>query len=132
MVSGQVNDVTSLFTSGGARTEGTTNLINGSTLPSDQSHVVLALRVFAWFRNPFRRVLGNGGTNEVAVNGDYLRLTPWLQGGSCEGDAPGSVQDYYRLIHQTEEQLHWNFGTGLKNSIFNMPTWYFNLGALAA
>lgn len=128
MVPGAINDVTSLFTSGGARTEATTNLINGSTLPSDQSHVVLALRVFAWYRNPHRRVLGNAGTNEVAVNGDYLRLAPWLNGGAAEGDAPGSVQDYYRLIHQTEEQLHWNFGTGLKNSIFNMPTWYFPAG----
>jgi hypothetical protein len=128
MVAGGVNDVTSLFTSGGQRTEATTNLINGSTLPSDQSHVVLALRVFAWFRNPHRRVLGNSGTREVAFNGDYLNLTPWLSGGTAEGDAPGSVQDYYRLIHQTEEQLHWNFGTGLKNSIFNMPTWYFPAG----
>jgi len=38
------------------------------------------------------------------------------------------VQDYYRLIWQTEEQLHWSFGTGLKNSIDNMPTWYFPAG----
>ena len=128
MVAGGLNDVTALFVSGGVRSEATTNLINGSTLPSDQSHVVLALRCFAWFRNPHRRILGNAQTNEVAFNGDYLNLAPWLSGGACEGNAPGSVEDYYRLIHQTEEQLHWNFGTGMKNSIINMPTWYFPAG----
>ena len=34
----------------------------------------------------------------------------------------------YRLHWQTEEQLHWDFGTGLKDSIFNMPTWYYPTG----
>jgi hypothetical protein len=38
------------------------------------------------------------------------------------------VQDVYRLHFQAEEQLHWSFGTGLKNSIDNMPTWYFPAG----
>jgi hypothetical protein len=33
---------------------------------------------------------------------------------------------------QTEEQLHWSFGTGLKNSIDNLPTFYFRQRALAA
>jgi hypothetical protein len=127
MAAGALTDTTSLFVSGGVRTNATTNLINGSTLPSDQSHVVLALRCFAWYRNPIRRVPG-GGANEVAFNGDYNLLAPWLVGGIGLGNAPGTVQDYYRLIWQTEEQLHWNFGTGLKNSIDNMPTWYFPAG----
>jgi hypothetical protein len=127
MTPGTVTDTTSLFTSNGARTEATTNLINGSTLPSDQSHVVLALRVFAWYRNPILRIAG-GAAGEVSQNGDYNLLAPFLVGGAALGNAPGTVQDYYRLIHQTEEQLHWSFGTGLKNSIDNMPTWYFPAG----
>lgn len=124
---GALTDTTSLFTSNGARTEATTNLINGSTLPSDQSHVVLALRVFAWFRNPILRQAG-GAPGEVSLNGDYGTVAPWLAGGPAAGQAPGQIQDYYRLIWQTEEQLHWSFGTGLKNSIDNMPTWYFPAG----
>jgi len=124
---GSLTDTTSLFTSNGQRNESTTNLINGSTLPSDQSHVVLALRVFAWYRNPILRIDG-GADGEVAQNGDYGSLEAWLTGGIAEGQAPGTVQDYYRLIWQTAEQLHWSFGTGLKNSIDNMPTWYFPAG----
>lgn len=125
---GALTDTTSLFTSNGARTEATTNLINGSTLPSDQSHVVLALRVFAWFRNPILRVDG-GVAGSVALNGDYGSLAPWaVAAGAGFGQAPAQIQDYYRLIWQTEEQLHWSFGTGLKNSIDNMPTWYFPAG----
>lgn len=124
---GSLTDTTALFTSNGARSEATTNLINGSTLPSDQSHVVLALRVSAWYRNPILRVDG-AVDGEVALNGDYGSLAPWLVGGSGAGQAPGQIQDVYRLFWQTEEQLHWSFGTGLKNSIDNVPTWYFPAG----
>jgi hypothetical protein len=128
MSAGVVQDNTSLFTPGnGLRNESTTNLVNGATLPSDQSHVTLALRCFAWFRNPILRVAG-GAAGEVSENGDYDSLTPFLAGGIAAGNAPGSIQDYYRLIWQTEEQLHWTFGTGMKNSIENMPTWYFPAG----
>lgn len=127
LTAGAINDSTSLFTSNGARTKATTNLINGSTLPSDQSHVVLALRVFTWYRNPILRVAG-GASGEVAQNGDYNLLAPWLVGGAAVGQAPGDIHDVYRLHFQTEEQLHWSFGTGLKNSIDNMPTWYFPAG----
>lgn len=125
---GTVQDNTNLFTPGnGTRSEATTNLQNGSTLPSDQSHVTLALRVFAWYRNPILRVPG-GGTGEVAMNGDYSNVNLWLAGAAGVGNAPATIQDYYRLISQTEEQLHWSFGTGQKNSIDNMPTWYFPAG----
>jgi hypothetical protein len=127
LVTGQVGDTNNLFTANGVRSDATTNLVNGSTLPSDQSHVTLALRCFVWYRNPILRVSG-AGAGEVALNGDYGSLTPFLAGGSSVGNAPASVQDYYRLIWQTEEQLHWSFGTGLKNSIINMPTWYFPAG----
>lgn len=101
--------------------------INGSTLPSDQSHVVLALRVFTWFRNPILRVAG-GAAGEVATSGDIGSLAPFLAGGAAAGQAMGQVQDVYRLHWQAEEQLHWSFGTGLKNSLDNMPTWYFPAG----
>jgi len=124
---GQLNDNVDLFTNNGNRGEATTNLLNGSTLPSDQSHVTLALRVFTWFRNPILRQDG-GVEGEVALNGDYGSLAPFLVGGAGAGNAPGSIQDVYRLHWQTEEQLHWSFGTGLKNSIDNMPTWYFPTG----
>lgn len=127
MVSGNVLDTNQLFTNNGNRNEAVTNLVNGATLPSDQSHVTLALRVFVWFRNPYLRIPG-AGTGEVSFNGDYGSLVPFLAGGAAVGNAPATVQDYYRLIWQTEEQLHWSFGTGLKNSIDNMPTWYFPAG----
>lgn len=127
LTSGALNDTTSLFTSNGSRSEATTNLINGSTLPSDQSHVVLALRVFSWYRNPILRVAG-GVAGELAENGDYGTLSPWLIGGPGVGQAPANIEDIYRLHWQTEEQLHWSFGTGLKNSIDNVPTWYFPAG----
>jgi len=126
-VPGTLTDTTSLFTSNGARTEATTNLINGSTLPSDQSHVVLALRVFTWFRNPILRRPGAVAT-QVDENGDYGTLTPFLVGGPAVGNAPANIEDIYRLHWQAEEQVHWSFGTGLKNSIDNMPTWYFPAG----
>lgn len=127
LTQGALNDNVDLFTNNGNRGEATTNLLNGSTLPSDQSHVTLALRVFTWYRNPILRVPG-GGTGELAANGDYGSLEPWLVGGDGIGQAPGNVEDVYRLHWQTEEQLHWTFGTGMKPSIVNMPTWYFPAG----
>jgi len=128
LTAGTLGDTTTLFSPNGARSEATTNLQNGSTLPSDQSHVVLALRVFVWFRNPILRVDGGVAGTEVALNGDYGSLDPWLAGGTAVGQAPGQIQDVYRLHWQAEEQLHWDFGTGLKDSIFNMPTWYYPAG----
>lgn len=124
---GLLSDNIDLFTNGGNRSEANTNLVNGSTLPSDQSHVTLALRVFVWYRNPILRQAG-GAPGEVSLNGDYGTLTPWLTGGPGVGNAPGTIKDVYRLFWQTEEQLHLSFGTGLKNSIDNMPVWYFPAG----
>lgn len=126
---GNLGDNIPLFTPNGNRNDSTTNLVNGATLPSDQSFVVLALRVFSWFRNSQLRVDGAADTDELAQNGDYGNLTPWLTGGQAVGtSAPGQIQDVYRLHYQTEEQLHWTFGTGEKPSISNMPTWYFPAG----
>ena len=97
--------------------------INGATLPSDQSHVVLALRVFTWFRNSIHRV-SMTPSPEVVTNGDFESYGPWADAdGECVGNAQGDVQDVYRLNWQVEEQLHWSFGTGLRSN---------DLGALAA
>jgi hypothetical protein len=123
---GTVGDTNTLFI-GGNRSPSNTNLPNGSTLPADQSFVALALRVFVWIRNPILRVAG-AGVGEVAQNGDYGTLTPFLAGGNAVGNAPASIQDYYRLIWQIEEGIHWTFGTGLKPSIENVPTWYLPAG----
>lgn len=124
---GQVQDVNDLFIGNGLRGPQVTNLQNGSTLPSDQSHVVLALRVFSWYRNSILRVDG-GADGELALNGDYGNLDLWTGSGAGVGQAPGQTQDVFRLHWQTEEQLHWSFGTGEKLSITNMPTWYFPAG----
>jgi hypothetical protein len=130
-----IQDTTSLFTQAG-KTTGETNLKNGSTLPSDQSMVVLALRVFAWFRNPIQRgptVVVAGGTNYPQRNGDFDfagAASTWsaAQSNVVNGNAPGSIQDVWRLYWQTEEQLFWTFGTGEKPSLSLMPTAYFPYG----
>ncbi len=134
----QVNQRTSLFTNAARQDDinALTNLQNGSTLPSDQSHVTLALRVFVWFRNPQIRATGfaNGA---IKNNGDFSQSGAaafFSQGGVDPNGAtagpgafnyPGSTEDVYRLYWQAEEQLHWSYGTGDKFSITNMPTKYF-------
>lgn len=104
-----------------------TNLDNGSTLPSDQSHVTLALRVFIWFRNPMVRGVANAqgvllNNGDLSVEGTTAFFGT---GGPGFGNAPGNVEDVYRLHYQAMEQLHWSFGTGDKFSITNMATKYF-------
>jgi len=104
-----------------------TNLKNGSTLPSDQSHVVLALRVFTWFRAPTVRdetLVGgvlpdNGDFSETGVTNFFGAAGPGA------GNAVGDYHDVYRLHYQALEQLHWTFGTGEKPSLTNMATKYF-------
>jgi hypothetical protein len=133
-----VNQQQSLFTNAARQDDinALTNLQNGSTLPSDQSHVTLALRVFTWFRNPQIRATGfaSGSTKQ---NGDFSQAGAaafFSQGGADPNGAtagpgafnyPGSIEDVYRLYWQAEEQLHWSYGTGEKFSITNMPTKYF-------
>lgn len=105
-----------------------TNLDNGSTLPSDQSHVTLALRCFTWYRNPQVRSAASGGDVTENRNGDFSQAGAanfFAAGGPGAGNSIGSIQDVYRLHWQSLEQLHWSFGTGEKFSITNMPTKYF-------
>jgi hypothetical protein len=124
-----VQDRTDLFTKAG-QDDGVSNLKNGSTLPSDQSMVVLALRVFTWFRNPIRRFLAQG---DVRRNGDYASAgptsTPTVFTTATGGQGQyGTVYDVYRLNWQSSEQLLWSFGSGEKFSLTSMPTAYFPYG----
>jgi hypothetical protein len=125
----QVQDREELFTNR-ARTgaiSALTNLANGSTLPSDQSHVTLALRVFTWFRNPMARGV-EGALMAPGTNGDFSQTGIAIffgVGGAGFGNAMGNVEDVYRLHWQAMEQIHWSYGTGEKFSITNMPTKYF-------
>jgi hypothetical protein len=132
MYQGVLNDRADLFTQAG-KTDGETNLKNGSTLPSDQSMVVLALRVFVWFRAPFQKTYAGDDKVIVTQNGDWsfgnpasdFQLLNLLNSG---GTSIGSIQDVYRLYWQAEEQLLWSFGTGDKYSLSSMPTAYFPYG----
>lgn len=125
---GTLNDSTDLFTVAG-RDQGQTNLVNGSTLPSDQSHVTLALRVFAWFRAP---VIRSSEDPPFTQNGDFdPALVPdfFGAGGPGQNNAPADYHDVHRNYYQALEQLHWSYGTGEKFSITNMASKYFPDGS---
>lgn len=131
-----IQDRTDLFTIAG-KSDGETNLKQGSVLPSDQSMVVLALRVFLWCRNPIQRgpevVVGAGGVNYPQANGDFQfgaagSTLSVPQSVITNGNAPGSIQDVHRLYWQSEEQLLWSFGAGDKFSLTSMPSAYFPYG----
>lgn len=110
---GPVGSPTNLFTNRARADEivALTNLDNGSTLPSDQSHVTLALRCFTWFRNPMIRSAVSGANVTINQNGDYSQAAAaafWAAGGGLAGagESIGSIQDVYRLHWQSMEQLH--------------------------
>jgi len=133
---GAITDVTRLFTVAG-KPEGETNLPNGSTLPSDQSMVVLACRVFTHYRNPIQRgtaTLNIGGTGVLALNrnGDFIFPNTVANATAfatiLNGNAVGDPADCFRLWWQSQDQLLWSFGAGDKFSITSMPTAYFPYG----
>lgn len=125
----QVSDREALFTNRARPDDITavTNLENGSTLPSDQSHVTLALRVFTWFRAPTVRGTQNAQA-VLSANGDFSQAGAtafFTTGAPGFGNAIGDYHDVYRLHYQAMEQIHWSFGTGEKFSITNIATKYF-------
>lgn len=125
---GTVGDRTDLFTQAG-KTDGETNLKNGSTLPSDQSMVVLALRVFLWFRNSQARSAATLNTS-IGENGDFF-ITAANEAAAVavlDGSVPGDTRDVHRLYWQASEALLWSFGTGDKFSLTSMPSSYFPWG----
>lgn len=124
LVPGTLTGRDNLFTNGGTPKDlGWTNLSNGSTLPSDQSMIILALRVFALFRNPILRGTGT----PIASNGD-ISVFPNAAGQAGADNAQGQTADVWRLYCQVTEQVFWTFGAGEKPSISKMPTAYFPYG----
>jgi len=123
LVPGTLNGRDQLFQNGTPKDIGWTNLSNGSTLPSDQSMIILALRVFCMFRNPILRGTGT----PIASNGD-IGSFPNEAGEAGAGNAQGQTADVWRLYCQATEQLFWTFGAGEKPSISKMPTAYFPYG----
>jgi hypothetical protein len=125
---GTLDDTTDLFTVAG-RGEALSNLKQGSVLPSDQSMVILALRVLLWFRNSTARS-AETITASDAENGDYF-ITAANEAAAValmDGSAPGNYLDVHRLYFQAAEQLLWTFGAGEKPSLKSMPSSYFPWG----
>ncbi len=130
-----VQDRTQLFTLSG-KNDAESNFKIGGVLPSDQSMVVLALRVFLWFRNAIQRgqdQLVTSATTYASKNGDFQFSgagSVWsaAQANIANGNAPASTQDVHRLYWQASEQLLWSFGTGQKLSFISMPSSYFPYG----
>ena len=129
---GDLQDVSDLFIRAG-KPEGESNLKQGSVLPSDQSLVILMLRVLLHFQIPFQRSAASfSGTDIVGHNGEWF-VTP---GGAAataaqlilNGNVVGDYHDVYRLYHQASEQLFWEFGAGEKPSLRSMPSSYFPWG----
>lgn len=135
MYTNSITDVTRLFTVAG-KPEGETNLPNGSTLPSDQSMVVLACRVFTHFRNSIQRGSASitlpGSASVLDRNGDFIYPSSAAGGPAfaavVNGNAVGDAADCFRLWWQAQDQLLWSFGAGDKYSITSMPTAYFPYG----
>ena len=128
---GTVQDRVDLFTQAG-KSIGETNLPNGSTLPSDQSMVVLALRCFLWFRSSVARSQSefNLPGPSFGVNGDYF-ITAANDAAAIAlmaGSVPGDYHDVHRLYWQASEALIWSFGAGDKFSLTSMPSSYFPWG----
>lgn len=127
-------DRTKLFTKAG-KTDGESNLANGSTLPSDQSHVTLAIRCFLWFKNPIERggeiTLADGATTVLASNGDFeypdSAGSPAF-GRALNGQAIANITDVHRMYWQAAEAILWSFGAGDKFSLSSMPSVYFPYG----
>lgn len=103
---------------------GETNLRNGSTLPSDQSMIILALRVFVSVK---QSVMRQGTSTLPTTNGD-ISTFPNQGGGIGTGNALGDTRDVFRLYNQVTEQIFWTFGAGDKPSITAMPSAYFPYG----
>ena len=125
---GTVQAHTDLFNTAG-KSEGETNLKGGSVLPSDQSMVILVLRVLLHFVAPVCRSAATLSTS-TGRNGDYF-ITAANNAAAItrmDGSVPADYHDVNRLYHQAAEQLMWDFGAGEKISLRSMPSSYFPWG----
>ncbi len=123
---GAVQDQNDLFQSNNnLKSQGDTNLRTGNVLPSDQSMIILALRVFLHFRNP---VIRSGTTPQFLINGDISTFPNTNTSDAGAYNAVGSTRDVFRLYWQAAEQLLWTFGAGDKPSLTSMPSAYFPYG----
>lgn len=129
LASSSIQDTTHLFQPRPVDT-GVTNAPQGAVLPSDQSMVILILRVYLYFRAP---VLRSGATiagTANTQNGD-LFVTAANEAAAVtllNGNAIGDYHDVHRLYMQASEQIFWTFGTGQKPSLSDMPSSYFPWG----
>jgi hypothetical protein len=129
-----VQDRMKLFATPGGN-EAMTNLSTGSVLPSDQSMVILVLRVFLWFRNSIVRgglnTLADGVTTILNANGDYAlpgaAASPAFA-AALNGQAIGDIRDVHRLYWGAAEQILWSFGAGDKFSVQSMPSHWMPAG----
>lgn len=129
LVPGTLTGRDQLFTNGNTPKDiGWTNLSNGSTLPSDQSMIILALRAFVLFRNPILRGVYDPSNPASPVSNGDIGYFPNEAGDAGAGNAMASTQDVWRNYCQVIEQLFWSFGAGEKLSISKMPTAYFPYG----
>lgn len=125
---GTLSDRSQLFQANNNRkTIGDTNLQGNGQLQSDNSMIVLALRVSIFARaGNYRTPLGN--PSYVTRNGDFGN-NPNLAGGLAAGNGESTTLDVWRLCWQIAESIFWTFGAGLKPSIQSMPSTYFPAGA---
>lgn len=128
---GNLADQTSLFQGQGLI--GSKTVVAGA-LPSDQSMCILAIRVMVDYRiatNRGNTVVVPGGTNYPITNGDIFIASTGATGPQSNimrGSAPANNADVARLHYQTQDQLFWTMGVGLKPSLTDMPTAYFPYG----
>ena len=99
--------------------EGKTNLKSGAQLPNDSSFVMLAARVYLNFKN------GSGaGRNLDVTNLPFTAAALAIM----NGNNPGDIYDVQRLYYQCAEQIFWTIGSGEKDSLRSVPTWYLPAG----
>lgn len=129
LTQGAVTDNNDLFqANNNPKGEGETNLRTGNVLPSDQSMIILALRVFLHFRNSILRIPERNAFTPPRSNGDISEFPNDASTDPGAGNAQGDTKDVFRLYWQSAEQLLWTFGAGDKPSIKSMPSVYFPYG----
>jgi hypothetical protein len=129
LAAGKVQERQDLFVSNNnAKSIGDTNLSSGGLLPSDNSMIVLALRVQIWARaGNIRNPVGSTSVPTV-TSGDFGIFPNTTSAGAAYGNGVPIPADVWRLAWQCAEGIFWTFGAGIKPSIVSMPSVYFPYG----